>query len=44
MPVLREDDNTCAGYHSPTNGFGDTQPIAIGIEKSLRTRITPRGS
>ena len=25
------DDNTCAGCHSPTNGFGDTQPIAIGI-------------
>ncbi|HEX6069976.1 MAG TPA: cytochrome c peroxidase, partial [Longimicrobiaceae bacterium] len=26
------DDNTCAGCHSPTHGFGDTQPIAIGIE------------
>ncbi len=25
------DDNSCAGCHSPTNGFGDTQPIAIGI-------------
>ncbi|TML29620.1 MAG: hypothetical protein E6G26_03040 [Actinobacteria bacterium] len=25
------DDNTCAGCHSPTNGFGDSQPIAIGI-------------
>jgi cytochrome c peroxidase len=24
-------DNSCAGCHSPTNGFGDTQPIAIGI-------------
>ena len=24
-------DNTCAGCHSPTNGFGDSQPIAIGI-------------
>ena len=23
-------DNTCAGCHSPTNGFGDSQPIAIG--------------
>ncbi|HEY9430454.1 MAG TPA: cytochrome c peroxidase, partial [Blastocatellia bacterium] len=22
-------DNTCAGCHSPTNGFGDTQSIAI---------------
>jgi cytochrome c peroxidase len=27
-------DNTCAGCHSPTNGFGDTQPIAIGIENN----------
>jgi cytochrome c peroxidase len=27
-------DNTCAGCHSPTNGFGDTQPIAIGIESN----------
>ena len=25
------DDNTCGGCHSPTNGFGDTQSIAIGI-------------
>lgn len=29
------DDNTCAGCHSPTNGFGDTQPIAIGIDNNL---------
>lgn len=28
------DDNTCAGCHSPTNGFGDTQPIAIGIDNN----------
>jgi cytochrome c peroxidase len=28
------DDNACAGCHSPTNGFGDTQPIAIGIENN----------
>ena len=27
-------DTTCAGCHSPTNGFGDTQPIAIGIENN----------
>jgi cytochrome c peroxidase len=27
-------DNTCAGCHSPTNGFGDSQPIAIGIENN----------
>jgi cytochrome c peroxidase len=28
------DDNTCAGCHSPTHGFGDTQPIAIGIQNN----------
>ena len=28
------DDNTCAGCHSPTHGFGDTQSIAIGIENN----------
>ena len=28
------DDNSCAGCHSPTNGFGDTQPIAIGIDNN----------
>src|SRR6266540_5441002 len=28
------DDNTCAGCHSPTNGFGDSQAIAIGIENN----------
>ncbi len=28
------DDNACGGCHSPTNGFGDTQPIAIGIESN----------
>ena len=28
------DDNACAGCHSPTNGFGDTQPIAIGIDNN----------
>ena len=28
------DDNTCAGCHSPTNGFGDTQSIAIGVESN----------
>ena len=27
-------DNTCAGCHSPSNGFGDTQPIAIGIDNN----------
>jgi cytochrome c peroxidase len=27
-------DNTCAGCHSPTNGFGDSQAIAIGIDNN----------
>ena len=27
-------DNSCGGCHSPTNGFGDSQPIAIGIENN----------
>jgi cytochrome c peroxidase len=28
------DDNSCAGCHSPTHGFGDTQSIAIGVENN----------
>ena len=28
------DDNACAGCHSPAHGFGDTQPIAIGIDNN----------
>ena len=27
-------DNTCAGCHSPTRGFGDTQSIAIGVDNN----------
>lgn len=27
-------DNSCAGCHAPTAGFGDTQSIAIGIESN----------
>jgi cytochrome c peroxidase len=27
-------DNTCAGCHSPSNGFGDSQPIAIGVDNN----------
>jgi cytochrome c peroxidase len=27
-------DNTCGGCHSPTNGFGDSQPIAIGVQSN----------
>ena len=29
-------DNTCAGCHSPTNGMGDTQSIAIGVDNNGR--------
>ena len=28
------DDNSCAGCHSPAAGFGDTQSIAIGIDSN----------
>ncbi len=28
------DDNACAGCHSPAAGFGDTQSIAIGIDNN----------
>jgi cytochrome c peroxidase len=27
-------DNTCGGCHSPSNGFGDTQSIAIGVDSN----------
>ena len=27
-------DNTCAGCHSPTNGFGDSQAMAIGVQNN----------
>jgi cytochrome c peroxidase len=27
-------DNTCGGCHSPSNGFGDTQPMAIGVQSN----------
>ena len=29
------DDNTCAGCHSPSSAFGDTQSIAIGVQTNL---------
>jgi cytochrome c peroxidase len=38
-------DNACAGCHSPTHGFGDTQSIAIGIQSNNlvgRNRFGPR--
>jgi cytochrome c peroxidase len=28
------DDNSCAGCHSPTNGMGDSQPMAIGVQNN----------
>ncbi|MGK3985172.1 cytochrome c peroxidase [Sorangium sp. So ce136] len=28
------DDNSCAGCHSPTTGFADTQSISIGIDNN----------
>ncbi len=39
------DDNSCGGCHSPANGFGDSQSIAIGIQnnnKVGRHRQGPR--
>ena len=33
IPSLHS-DNACAGCHSPTAGFGDTQSIAIGIQNN----------
>jgi cytochrome c peroxidase len=34
-PILAlHGDNACAGCHSPTAGFGDTQSIAIGIDNN----------
>ena len=27
-------DNTCAGCHSPANGFGDSQGMAIGVQNN----------
>jgi cytochrome c peroxidase len=39
------DDNTCGGCHAPSNGFGDTQSIAIGVQNNNRVgpnRAGPR--
>ncbi len=30
------DDNSCGGCHSPSNAFGDTQSIAIGVQSNQR--------
>jgi len=40
-----DNDNACAGCHSPTNAFGDTQSIAIGVDNNNLVgpgRIGPR--
>jgi cytochrome c peroxidase len=36
-------DNTCGGCHSPTNGMGDTQSIAIGIQNNGIVGMHRRG-
>jgi len=36
-------DNACAGCHSPTAGFGDTQSIAIGIQSNNLVGQNRRG-
>lgn len=36
-------DNACGGCHSPTHGFGDTQPIAIGIDNNRIVGADRRG-
>jgi cytochrome c peroxidase len=36
-------DNTCGGCHSPTNGFGDSQGMAIGVQNNMRVGPDRRG-
>ena len=36
-------DNSCAGCHSPTSGFGDTQSIAIGVQNNNKVGPNRRG-
>ena len=36
-------DNTCGGCHSPSNGFGDTQSIAIGVDSPRLTSSSTSG-
>jgi cytochrome c peroxidase len=33
--VSLHNDNACAGCHSPSHGYGDTQSIAIGVQNNL---------
>ncbi|HSK05440.1 MAG TPA: cytochrome c peroxidase [Kofleriaceae bacterium] len=37
------DDNACAGCHSPSHGFGDTQSIAIGIQNNNVVGVSRTG-
>ena len=37
-------DNTCAGCHSPSNGIGDTQSIAIGVDNNGLVGPEPAGA
>jgi cytochrome c peroxidase len=36
-------DNTCGGCHSPANGFGDSQSIAIGVQNNNKVGPHRRG-
>jgi cytochrome c peroxidase len=42
IPSLHDDD-ACAGCHSPTNGFGDTQSIAVGIQNNNLVGLNRHG-
>jgi cytochrome c peroxidase len=37
------DDNPCAGCHGAANGFGDSQPMAIGVDNNDRVGPNRRG-
>jgi cytochrome c peroxidase len=37
-------DNSCAGCHSPSHGFGDTQSIAIGVDNNNLIGPNRRGA
>jgi cytochrome c peroxidase len=36
-------DNTCGGCHSPTNGFGDSQGMAVGVQNNSLVGADRRG-
>jgi cytochrome c peroxidase len=36
-------DNTCAGCHAPAFGFGDSQPIAIGVDNNDTVGVHRKG-